>query len=74
MDGGNKLDGLLREAEVRKLTGLSRSQRYRMVKAGRFPAPLQVSQRAVAWAASSIQEWLSSLRPAGRRVREDDET
>lgn len=64
MEPTPQLDSLLREADVKRLTGLSRSQRYRMVKAGKFPAPVQVSDRAVAWRSSSIQRWLASLQPA----------
>lgn len=58
------LDRLLREPEVKAATGLSRSQRHRMVKAGRFPAPLRISERASAWRHSQIAEWLASLAPA----------
>ena len=59
-----QLDALLREPEVRKLTGLSRTQRYRMVKAGTFPAPVKIGGRVSAWRASQISSWLSSLKPA----------
>jgi len=58
------LDALLREPEVKRITGLSRSQRYRMAKAGKFPAALRVGERASAWRASEIAAWLHSLQPA----------
>jgi prophage regulatory protein len=59
------LDRLLREPEVKRLTGgLSRSQRHRMVRAGKFPAPVKISERASAWRESDIAAWLASLAPA----------
>jgi prophage regulatory protein len=60
----SQLDRLLREPEVKAATGLSRSQRYRMVKAGTFPAPVRISERASAWRQSQIAEWLAGLKPA----------
>lgn len=42
------------------ITGKSRSSIYRDIKAGLFPAPVQIGQRAVAWRSSDIEAWLSS--------------
>jgi prophage regulatory protein len=62
------VDRLLREPEVKAATGLSRSQRHRMVKAGKFPAPVRISERASAWRQSQISEWLAGLTPAPSRA------
>lgn len=38
---------------------------WRQVKAGRFPAPLQLSPSRIAWDAAAVEEWLKS-RPVVR--------
>ena len=52
--------GIMRFPQVRQETGLSRSTVWRQVKAGEFPAPLQISGNSVGWLASEIQEWVAS--------------
>jgi prophage regulatory protein len=46
-----------REREVKEKTGLSKSTRWRLEKAGQFPKKVQLSFRAVGWRAESIIEW-----------------
>lgn len=55
---------LLRLSEVRHLTGLSQSSLYAEMQAGRFPRPLKLTRRSVAWRENQIAEWISE------RVRE----
>ncbi len=38
---------LMRRQEVEKLTGLSRASIYRLIRSGRFPPPVRVSDAAV---------------------------
>lgn len=52
---------LLRLPDVIARTGLSKSTIYRLIAAGEFPSPRKLGQRAVAWKASEIAEWESSL-------------
>lgn len=56
-------DRLLRRREVEELTGLSRASIYRLMRSGRFPASVKVSDTAVRWRASDIAAWIGS-RPA----------
>lgn len=56
-------DRILREEETKMRTGRSRVQRWRDVKAGKFPAPIQLGPRAIGWRESDIDAWLNS-RPA----------
>ena len=49
---------LMRLPEVVRLCGISRSQLYRMVRSGEFPAPVRISRRAVAWREKEILAWL----------------
>ena len=58
-------DRLLRRPEVQKLTALPTSTLYRYMKEGRFPAPLKIGERAVAWPLSEVQAWLADRPRAG---------
>ena len=52
------LDRFMREAEVRRLTGLSRTTRWRLEKREKFPKRRQVSDNAIAWLESEIRAWM----------------
>ena len=49
---------VLRRPEVEKMTALSRSAIYRMMKAGAFPKPVRLGIGAVAWVESEIDQWI----------------
>lgn len=51
---------LLRRPEVEARTGLSRSTLYSWMKDGRFPKPVRLGERIVAWRESDVTEWLDS--------------
>ena len=48
---------ILRLPEVMRLTGLGRSTIYRLLAAGQFPAPVQLSVRAVVWRRTDVDHW-----------------
>ncbi len=52
-------DRFLREPEVRRITGLSRTTRWRMERRGEFPHKRRISKNAVAWLASEIKSWMA---------------
>lgn len=57
----------LRLPEVKDRVGLSRSQIYRLVQAGDFPAPLKLSPQVSVWPDGDIVQWQSEvLQKAGR--------
>lgn len=57
----------LRLPEVKDRVGLSRSQIYRLVQAGDFPAPLKLSPQVSVWPDGDIVRWQSeALQKAGR--------
>jgi len=58
---------LLRIQTVTELTGLSRATVYRLLERREFPAPFRISERAVAWRASEVQEWIESRRRTTER-------
>jgi len=51
-------DRLIRNSEVQKLTGLSRSTIWRLQSSGNFPPSLPLTSRLVGWRLSDIQEWI----------------
>ena len=58
---------LLRLPSVKTQTGLSKSEIYRRIKLGTFPAPLKLGARAVAWSSTSIENWTRSLIQQGAK-------
>ena len=59
------MDNILRIADVTARTGLSRVSIWRKIRAGQFPAPLEISSNTIGWPESEIAEW-QSTRP--RRI------
>ncbi|MBK6972993.1 MAG: AlpA family transcriptional regulator [Sterolibacteriaceae bacterium] len=51
---------LLRLPNVIQITGLARSTIYKLISDERFPPPLKLSQRAVAWRLLDIEQWIAS--------------
>lgn len=50
----------LRLDQVKARTGLSRSTIYAYVREDRFPAPVAISTRCVAWIESEIDDWIAA--------------
>jgi prophage regulatory protein len=49
---------LLRLPQVKARTGLSRSEIYRRIAIGTFPAPIKIGERASAWSSTEIECWI----------------
>lgn len=52
-------DRFIREPEVQRITGLSRTTRWRLQRDGKFPQRRQISPNSVGWLASEISTWMS---------------
>ncbi|MBX9715575.1 MAG: AlpA family transcriptional regulator [Burkholderiaceae bacterium] len=52
----------LRLPTVMRITGLGRSTIYRLIADRRFPSPVRLGPRAVAWRRSDLDRW-SEARP-----------
>ena len=50
----------LRLPEVTRITGLQRDSVYRLAKAGRFPRPVKLSERASGWVLSEVEAWAAA--------------
>ena len=53
----------LRMPTVMRMTGLGRSTIYRLIADQKFPCPVRLGPRAVAWRRSDLDRW-SDARPA----------
>jgi prophage regulatory protein len=51
---------MLRPKQVVERTGLSRTTIWRQVRAGTFPAPIELGVNSIGWPESIISEWLDS--------------
>lgn len=52
-------EALIRRKQVEARTGLSRSTIYELIQTGRFPRPVPLVGRTVAWTESSIDNWIA---------------
>lgn len=52
----------LRMATVMHMTGLGRSTIYRLIADQKFPCPVRLGPRAVAWRRTDLDQW-SEARP-----------
>ncbi len=66
-DGIGTMPHLLRLPAVLHVTGLGRSTLYKMIAENKFPAPVQLAKRAVAWRHDDVRRWTSDRLPASPR-------
>ncbi|EGO3804264.1 AlpA family transcriptional regulator [Escherichia coli] len=57
---------LIRLPEVLKRTGFGKAWIYRLISEGRFPAPVKIGVRAVAFIESEVDEWIRSVIETSR--------
>lgn len=51
---------LIRLPEVLKRTGFSRPWVYKLLKQKRFPPPIKIGGRAIAFVESEVNDWMNS--------------
>lgn len=61
----NATERLLRRKEVEGLTGLSRTTLYYLIQQGRFPRPVPLAGRTVAWPESAVRAWIEERMKSG---------
>jgi prophage regulatory protein len=49
---------LMKLKAVMECTGLARSTVYKFIAEGRFPKPVKLGARMVAWVEGEIQQWI----------------
>jgi prophage regulatory protein len=61
------MNRIIREDECRQITGLSRTTRWEMERAGTFPHRRRLSPNTVGWLWSDVKRWvLNRTRGVGR--------
>jgi len=55
---------LIRWINVKEQVPLSRSQIWRLEKAGKFPRRIQLSENSVGWDSEEIEQWLNERKAA----------
>ena len=58
------INKILRWPDVHNATGLSRSTVWRLIRAGKFPASVKITDHATGWRQSDIEAWLAARQPA----------
>jgi prophage regulatory protein len=53
--------------DVEKFTGLSRASIYRLMREGKFPRPVRLVERAVAWTIDDLEIWAENRPTASSR-------
>lgn len=61
---------IYRLPDVKTVTGLSRSTIYAMIQRGEFPAPIQLSLRAVGWERGAVEAFLARRVEISRKKTE----
>lgn len=57
----------MRLPEVMKMTGLSRSSIYQLMKDGKFPKSIRISERTTVWVYAEVQTWMQVQMNIHRR-------
>ena len=51
-------DVFMKRREVEKITGLSRTTIYRLMRSGKFPTPIKMGLKTVRWKMSELEEYI----------------
>ena len=51
---------LLRKKDVLAVTGFKNSTLYKYISEDRFPKPVSLGERAVAWVESEVEAWIEA--------------
>jgi predicted DNA-binding transcriptional regulator AlpA len=62
----HEADRIVRDQEATHFTGLSKSRRHELTKAGEFPKKVKLSERASGYRLSELQAWIAS-RPSAEQ-------
>jgi len=63
----NQPTRLIRLPEVLKRTGYGKAWIYHLISEGRFPQPVKIGLRAVAFVESEVEDWIQSVIETTRK-------
>lgn len=61
-------DRFMRLPEVEAVTGYRRSTLYEKAGRGEFPKPYRLGERAVAWSAREVSDWIEARKRESREA------
>ena len=61
-------DRLVRLRELVKLLSISRANVYRLMKIGKFPQSIKLTERTVVWRLSELEAWIQEKREAHKTL------
>ena len=59
---------IMRLADVKSATGLSRTAIYEQMAAGKFTRPYRITDRAVGWKSEEVGAWRDALQPTASEL------
>jgi prophage regulatory protein len=62
MTPDNAPDRLIKIDEVKRRVGLGKTMIYRLIQAGKFPAPYKISPCASRWSNSEVGAWINEVK------------
>lgn len=54
----NQINHVVRLPAIINMTGMSKPTIYAWIKEGKFPRPIKIGTRSVAWIAEEVNEWI----------------
>jgi prophage regulatory protein len=51
-------DALIDSRVTRQISGISKSERWRLIKKGRFPAPIRLGPRCTRFSLREVSDWV----------------
>lgn len=64
------MDKILRLPAVSAAVGLGRDSIYRLIREGKFPKPIKISERASGWLESDLKKWQDERIEASRSQKQ----
>lgn len=59
LNSSNPIKKVMKLSDVLTALGISKSTLYRLIDAGKFPAPFKLGERLNAWRVETIEAWLN---------------
>ncbi|MBN2372084.1 MAG: AlpA family phage regulatory protein [Vicinamibacteria bacterium] len=67
----NPIERMIREDECRRMTGLGRTKRWQMERAGTFPKRRMISNKISGYLESEVLDWIHSRPVSDYRAPKD---
>lgn len=60
-------NNLLRMSEIMRRTGYGKAWIYRLISQGKFPRPIKIGTRAIAFVESEVDDWINQRIEESRK-------